>query len=138
MAAELTTDQRQQLIAAARLVRERAHAPYSNFPVGAAILGADNQIYVGCNVENASLGLTVCAERAAVANAIAHGCREFAALAVVADSDGGFITPCGACRQVLAEFNADLPIICCNDAGQSIDLKLNDLLPLRFEFGPNR
>jgi cytidine deaminase len=122
------------LVEAAKEARQRAYAPYSRFQVGAALLGSDGQVYAGCNVENASFGLTICAERAAVANAIAHGCREFVALAVVAQSDSGLVTPCGACRQVLAEFNPNLPVICSNGTDPVRTLLLNDLLPYRFDF----
>lgn len=96
------------MVAPAWDVRERAYAPYSKFKVGAALMGADGVIYRGCNVENLSFGLTICAERNAVAQAVAAGCREFTALVVVADTHEP-ISPCGACRQVLAEFG-DFPV----------------------------
>ncbi|MSP13359.1 MAG: cytidine deaminase [Chloroflexi bacterium] len=86
---------------AARAVREHAYAPFSQFPVGAALLAESGKIYLGCNIENSSFGLTICAERVAIFNAVAAGEREIKAIAVV--SRGG-VTPCGACRQVLAEF----------------------------------
>ncbi|MDB6135559.1 MAG: cytidine deaminase [Verrucomicrobiales bacterium] len=97
------------LTTAAWEARGHAYAPYSQFAVGAALLGADGVIYRGCNVENLSYGLTICAERAAVCQAVAAGCRHFTAMAVVADTREP-ISPCGACRQVLAEFG-DLPIV---------------------------
>ena len=97
------------LISAAWEVRDRAYAPYSTFHVGAALLGDDGVIYRGCNVENLSFGLTICAERSAVCAAIAAGCRRFHALVVVADTREP-ISPCGACRQAMAEFG-DFPVL---------------------------
>ena len=115
------------LIAAAHAVRSRAYAPYSNFFVGAALLGADGRIYAGCNVENLSYGLTICAERNAVCQAVAAGCREFRALVVVADSREP-VSPCGACRQVLSEFG-DFPVLLLNLEGREHRTTLGVLLP---------
>ncbi|WP_211229981.1 cytidine deaminase [Desulfovirgula thermocuniculi] len=121
----------EKLIAAALLARERAYAPYSSFKVGAALLTARGKIYTGCNVENASYGLTVCAERVALYNAVSEGEREFTALAIV--SDGPSITvPCGACRQVLAEFSRDLKILMGNSQGGYVAASLEELFPLAF------
>src|SRR6478752_2478878 len=101
------TQVREAVVQAAIDVRQRAYAKYSNFLVGAAILAADGRIYTGCNVENASYGLTICAERAAVFNAVATGQRQFQQLAIA--TTGG-VSPCGACRQVLAEFSPELKV----------------------------
>jgi cytidine deaminase len=90
-------------------VRERAYARYSHFPVGAALLSNDGSIHVGANVENISFGLTMCAERGAIGNAVAHGCCDFVAIAIVSASTQP-IVPCGACRQVLAEFGGEIAI----------------------------
>lgn len=116
------------LIAAAARARGYAYVPYSKFPGGAALLTKTGKIFTGCNVENVSLGLTICAERSAVAAAIAHGEQEFTAIAVVT----GFrepVFPCGACRQVLAEFNHDLEIVTSTMKGRSKTVLLSELLP---------
>lgn len=134
MTVEIPEDRRAELIAAALRARERAWAPYSYFQVGAALLTAAGQIVTGCNVENASYGLTVCAERTAVGNAVSGGERTFVALAVAAS---GGVTPCGACRQVLAEFCDDLPILLI-DADQPDrvrEVRLAMLLPDTFRRG---
>ncbi|MCX8035961.1 MAG: cytidine deaminase [Candidatus Sumerlaeia bacterium] len=131
---EPSAEQIARLIEAAQAAREKAYAPYSHFAVGAALLGADGKTYIGCNVENASYGLTVCAERAAIVGAVAAGCRNFLALAVVADTGAeNIVTPCGACRQVLAEFSPDLTVVCANLAGQTAAYRLGGLLPHRFD-----
>lgn len=119
------------LFEAARDVRERAYAPYSNFPVGAALLMESGDIYTGCNVENASIGATVCAERTAIGAAVAHGERRAKALAVVTDLDPA-AAPCGICRQVLSEFADDLPILMASADGAREFTTLDDLLPHRF------
>jgi cytidine deaminase len=119
------------LIERALGVRGHAHAPYSHFAVGAAILASNGGVYLGTNVENASYGLTICAERAAVFSAVAAGQREFTALAIA--SPGGE-PPCGACRQVLAEFCDDLPILLVNTESTACcsETSLSQLLPDRF------
>jgi cytidine deaminase len=116
------------LIDLAKKARERAYAPYSKFAVGAALLTKSGRVVTGCNVENLSFGLTICAERAAVFAAIALGEKEFEAIAVVADSLTP-VTPCGACRQVLAEFADDLPICSANLQDARFESTLRELLP---------
>ena len=119
------------LTAAAIKAREAAYARYSNFRVGAALLAADGRIFPGCNVENASYGLTQCAERTALTAAVCAGARQFKALVIVAS---GAVTPCGACRQVLAEFCEELPIrlIDADAPERFVDTHLSVLLPGRF------
>lgn len=117
-----------ELLAAAFEVRRHAHAPYSNFAVGAALLTKSGRIFTGCNVENISFRLTVCAEEASVAAAIAAGERDFVAIAIVADSTEPAM-PCGACRQVLAEFNPEIEVITSTVDGRKQSTRLNELLP---------
>lgn len=119
------------LIAAALDARQRAYAPYSRFQVGAALLSAKGAIIPGCNVENASYGLTICAERVAMSAAISLGHRQFLALAVAAS---GGPTPCGACRQFLVEFAPQLPVIIVDaDAvDRTAEMRLDGLLPSAF------
>jgi cytidine deaminase len=119
------------LIEEAKKARERAYAPYSKFKVGAALLTKGGKVYTGANVENATLGLTVCAERVALFKAITSGEKNFVKLAVVADKDEP-ITPCGACRQVLSEFTSDMKIICANLEGKTVKYSLRKLLPEAF------
>ena len=113
---------------AARKVRERAYAPYSNFQVGAALESTSGKVFTGCNVENISYGLTICAERNAVFAAIAAGVRSFRRIVVVADSKEP-VTPCGACRQVLSEFSEHMEIVSINLQSQKYRAKLSELLP---------
>jgi len=120
-----------RLVEAAAAVRDNAHAPYSGYRVGAAVLTADGRVFVGCNVENASYGLSVCAERHAVAAAVAAGCRDLAAVAVVTASSPP-ASPCGACRQVLAEFG-DLEVVLANLAGERRVTTVAGLLPDAFD-----
>jgi cytidine deaminase len=118
----------QSLIAAAREVREKAYAPYSKFAVGAALRTKGGRVFSGCNVENLSFGLTSCAERNAVFAAVAAGEKEFEAVAIVADSKEP-VTPCGACRQVLAEFGLELEVCSSNLEGATYTATLRELLP---------
>src|SRR5437762_2596345 len=116
------------LLSEARRARERAYAPYSHFAVGAALLTKSGRVFTGCNVENLSFGLTICAERNAVFAAVAAGEREFVKIGIIADSKSP-VTPCGACRQVLAEFCDDLEIACVNLEGTRFESTLAELLP---------
>ena len=117
---------------AALSARDRAYAPYSAFRVGAALLVADGTILVGCNVENASYGLCLCAERTAISGAVATGHRHFVAIAIATGSAPPS-PPCGMCRQVLSDFCTDLPIILTNPNGDRIHLHLSKLFPSGFD-----
>ena len=119
-----------ELLEAALVARERAYAPYSKFLVGAAVRAESGKIYTGCNVENASFGLTVCAERNALFSAVGAGERKFTALCVVGDTEAP-ISPCGACRQVMAEFKVPC-IILANLQGDVKEYTLEELLPYGF------
>jgi len=120
------------LIQAARAARERAFAPYSRFKVGAALEAADGTIITGCNVENSTYGLTVCAERVAVLKAVSDGYRAFRRIAVVADTQAP-TPPCGPCRQFLWEFCGDIDVILANLTEDKGHHRLKDLLPLPFD-----
>jgi len=117
-----------QLIKQAIEVASQAYAPYSKFHVGVALLGKDGRIFTGCNVENISYGLTICAERNALSSAVAAGCRDFTKMVMTTDTKEP-ASPCGACRQVLAEFNPDLEILLANFHGKSVTFSLSELLP---------
>ncbi len=125
----LTSYEIDHLLDLAARVRERAYVPYSHFAVGAALRSADGTIYTGCNVENASYGLTICAERNAIVHAVAEGARQFDAIAVVTENG---VTPCGACRQVLAEFGPEMTIIVSDTSGHRHFYAMRDLLPAAF------
>ncbi|MFZ9931975.1 MAG: cytidine deaminase [Chthoniobacterales bacterium] len=118
----------QQLVTQAIAVAGQAYAPYSRFHVGAVLVGRDGRTFAGCNVENISFGLTICAERNAVFAAVAAGCREFAKIVIVADTEVP-ASPCGACRQVLAEFEPDLEVVLSTFRGKSEIFRLSELLP---------
>lgn len=120
---------RQELIAHAMKARKRAYAPYSQYKVGAALLGKSGKVYLGCNVENASFGLTCCAERTAIFKAVSEGEQDFEAIAV-ATTNG--VAPCGACRQVLSEFAPDLIIYMTNSHGRIKTTSIKKLLPGAF------
>lgn len=120
-----------RLLEEAEGAKAKAYAPYSGFCVGAALLTKSNRIFTGCNVENASYGLTVCAERVALFNAISAGEREFLALAVIGDGDD-FCRPCGACRQVIAEFGDDPAVIMANNQKEYEIKPISELLPQVF------
>jgi cytidine deaminase len=120
------------LVEAALRARENAHAPYSKFKVGAAIEDSAGAIHTGCNVENATYGLSVCAERIAIFKAISEGVRKFRRVAVSADTES-LTPPCGACRQILWEFCGDVEIVLVNLAGKSETLRLGSLFPRPFD-----
>jgi cytidine deaminase len=120
------------LVEAALEARQNAHAPFSHFLVGAALEDSTGRIHTGCNVENASYGLTLCAERVAVFKAVSEGARQFRRVAVVADTDS-LTPPCGACRQILWEFCGDAELVLANLHGKTETLRLKDLLPRPFD-----
>ena len=123
-----------QLVGFAMFMKQAAYAPYSNFRVGAALLGTDGSMHTGCNIENAAYPATMCAERVAAAKAISNGCRKFQAIAVSGDSDEVCV-PCGVCLQFLSEFAADdMRVICINKDGSKSEIyTLNELLPHAFK-----
>jgi cytidine deaminase len=120
------------LVEAALAAREHAHAPFSKFKVGAAVEAEDGRIFTGCNVENATYGLTICAERVAVFKAVSEGAKKFKRIAVAADTDR-LTPPCGACRQILWEFCGDVELTLTNLAGKSETLHLQDIFPRPFD-----
>ena len=119
-------------LAAAIAAREHAHAPFSKFQVGAALEDTYGRLHTGCNIENATYGLTLCAERVAVFKAISEGARQFRRIAIAADSQN-LTPPCGACRQILWEFCGDIEILLTNPQGKRESLHLRDLLPRPFD-----
>ncbi|MGI8468542.1 MAG: cytidine deaminase [Pyrinomonadaceae bacterium] len=125
-------DKQTELVEAATKARRLAYTPYSNFKVGAAVRTKTGKIYTGCNVESASYGLTVCAERVAIWKAVSEGEREFAEVAVVADTNE-LTPPCGACRQIIWEFCGDIPLIAANLKGDTEIIQMSELLPRAFD-----
>ena len=124
----------ERLLEAALAARQNAFAPFSKFLVGAALEDAEGRIHTGCNVENATYGLTVCAERVAVFKAISEGVRKFRRIAIAADTET-LTPPCGACRQILWEFCGDIEITLVNPRGKSEKVQLKDLFPRAFDAG---
>jgi cytidine deaminase len=122
----------QALIDAATRARENAHAPFSHFKVGAALEDSEGRVHTGCNVENATYGLTICAERVAVVKAVSEGVKSFRRIAVVADTDN-LTPPCGACRQILWEFCGDAELILSNLHGKSETMRLSEIFPRAFD-----
>lgn len=120
------------LVEAAIAVRENAHAPFSKFKVGAAVLDDTGRIHTGCNVENATYGLTCCAERVAIFKAVSVGAKKFTRVAVVADTDT-LTPPCGACRQILWEFCGDVELTLSNLHGKTETVRLGTLFPRAFD-----
>jgi cytidine deaminase len=120
------------LLKAALQARENAHAPYSHFRVGAALEDEADRVHTGCNIENATFGLTLCAERVAVFKAISEGARAFRRIAIAAESDT-LAPPCGACRQILWEFCGDIEILLVNLRGKTESHRLKDLFPRPFD-----
>lgn len=118
-----------KLIEHAAVARDRAYAPYSHYKVGAALITGDGLLFPGCNVENAAYGETICAERVAITSAVAAGHRDFVAIAVVT-KDGG--SPCGACRQVMAEFSLDMTVYLADEHGEYRKTTVRELLPNAF------
>ncbi len=122
----------EKLIEMAMEARQRAFAPYSNFKVGAALLGKNGATFTGCNIENASYGLTMCAERVAIFKAVSEGANDFERIVVVADTEN-LTPPCGSCRQIIWEFCGDVPVTLANLKGDVETFQMSDLLPRAFD-----
>lgn len=124
---------KEQVVQAAIEARSRAYAPYSNYSVGAAVLATSGRIYQGCNIENASYGLTICAERVALSSAVAAGEKAFELLVVAGGAEKPGM-PCGACRQFIVEWTTpDFPVIVVSASGQRIELSIAELMPYAFD-----
>ena len=122
-----------ELVQLAFSMHEFSYVPYSKFPVGAALLCEDGTVYTGCNVENCAYGSTICAERTACCKAVSEGHRDFRRIAIYADSEN-WCTPCGACRQFLAEFSPDMEVLCAKAGDRYVSYKLSELLPHNFNY----
>ena len=122
-----------ELMSRAREASMQSYSPYSRFAVGAAIECDDGSIYTGCNIENAALGDTICAERTACVKAVSEGHRSFRRIAIYADSEN-WCTPCGSCRQFLAEFSPEMEVLCAKAGGRYVSYKLSELMPHIFNF----
>ena len=120
-----------ELLNKAKEAAKFAYVPYSHFPVGAALECADGTVYTGCNVENAALGSTICAERTAVCKAVSEGRREFTRIAIYGEGQN-YCMPCGACRQFLSEFSDDMEVLCTKAGGRYVSYRLNQLMPYKF------
>ena len=122
-----------ELLNIAKQAAENAYVPYSKFKVGAALECSDGKVYTGCNVENAALGCTICAERTAVCKAVSEGSRDFIRIAIWADSEN-YCMPCGSCRQVLSEFAKDMEVLCAKSGGRYVSYPLSKLMPYTFNY----
>jgi cytidine deaminase len=122
------------LVSKARAARARSHSPFSRFRVGSAVLTAGGKIYTGCNIENSSYGLTICAERTALFKAISEGARKFRAIAIASD-EAGFTEPCGACRQVIMDLAGDIDVVLSDARGRRKIMRMGELLPHPFGAG---
>lgn len=120
-----------ELLNLAREAAKFSYSPYSHFPVGAALECSDGTVYTGCNVENAALGSTICAERCAVMKAVSEGHRKFVRIAVYGEGEN-FCLPCGACRQFLSEFSMDVEVLCARGDGRYVSYRLSQLMPHPF------
>lgn len=123
-----------ELINLAKEAAEKAYAPYSRFKVGAALECVNGKIFLGCNIENAALGSTMCAERVAIYKAISEGETNFSRIAIYGEG-AEYCMPCGNCRQVISEFSRDIEVLCARSTGSYVSYKLNQLLPHAFKFG---
>ena len=122
-----------ELLAKAREASKKAYVPYSRFAVGAALECKGGQVFTGCNVENAALGDTICAERTACVKAVSEGYREFVRIAIYAESEG-YCMPCGSCRQFLQEFSKHMIVLCARGDGSFVSHKLSEMMPFFFDF----